>query len=204
MEAPKELDLFQIVTALFIILNPIGNLPAILALIKVYSFAQQRWIMIRESLFAMGLALVFLLVGEYVLDFLGIADYTLRIAGGFLLLFVGLSLIFPGVEEETGTASLERQPYFVPIATPLIAGPGTLTSIMIFSETESMSMMVGAILLAFTGVLIVLVSGPYLLRIFGKRGLVVLEQIMGIVLMMLGTELIVAGTAIYIKMLTGG
>ncbi len=200
----EQPDLFSIALALFIILNPIGNLPAILALIKEYDFARQRWIVIRESLFALALALVFQFVGESLLGFLGIAGYTLRIAGGFLLLFVGLTLIFPKSEEQGGSISLDREPYFVPIATPLVAGPGTLTAIMIFSKITPTIIMLGALSVAFTGVLAVMVSGPYLLRIFGKRGLVILEQIMGIVLMMLGTELMIAGMGIYLTMLTGG
>lgn len=202
MDTASQPDLFQIALALFIILNPIGNLPAVLALIRGYDFAHQRWIMIRESLFAMFLALAFLFVGEVFLDFLGIEGYTLRIAGGFLLLFVGVSLIFPNAEEESASSSLDREPYFVPIATPLIAGPGTLTYIMIYSKITAIGLMAGSILLAFAGVLLVLVSGPYLLRIFGKRGLVILEQIMGIVLMMLGVELIVKGMGIYLNLLT--
>ncbi len=203
MEATQP-DLFSIALALFIILNPIGNLPAILALIKGFDFAHQRWIMIREGLFALSLALIFQFVGEGLLNFLGIAGYTLRIAGGFLLLVVGLSLIFPKAEEEGAVTSLDREPYFVPIATPLLAGPGTLTTIMIFSKITVVTVMVGALLVAFAGVLIVLISGPYLLRIFGRRGLVILEQVMGIVLMMLGTELIVAGMGIYLTMLKSG
>ena len=200
----EQPDLCSIALALFIILNPIGNLPAILALIKGYDFAHQRWIMIRESFFAFGLAMMFQFMGESILDFLGIAGHTLRVVGGFLLLFVGLTLIFPKAEEQSGGASLGREPYFVPIATPLIAGPGTLTYIMVYSKIAKVALMVGALVVAFAGVLLVLVSGPYLLRIFGKRGLVILEQVMGIVLTMLGTEMMVKGMGIYLSMLTSG
>lgn len=101
----------------FLITNPIGNSPAILALVKDLDFNRQRQVLFREGIFATLLALFFQYFGEYFLTFLHIETYTLGLCGGILLLLVALSMIFPKREEgEEQTTKVE--PFIVPIATP--------------------------------------------------------------------------------------
>src|SRR5262249_22140785 len=87
-------SIYQLAMIFFIVTNPIGNSPAIIALIKDHSLRDQQKILLRESLFAMLLAIFFLFLGETFLNYLHIQNYALRISGGVLLFIVALKMIF--------------------------------------------------------------------------------------------------------------
>jgi multiple antibiotic resistance protein len=197
-------SLFSIALTLFLVANPIGNSPVILALIKDYDFERQKKIMLREAFFSFAIAIFFQLVGEYFLESIHVKQYSLSLCGGTLLFLVSLKMIFPQ-PESVETKTQKQEPFFVPIATPLVTGPGVMTMIMIFSRQEtSMIKITGAIVLAFLGVAIVLYSAPYLNRLLGKRGMVALEQLMGMILSMISMQMVVKGAALYWQELARG
>ncbi|MBA3238420.1 MAG: MarC family protein [Parachlamydiaceae bacterium] len=186
--------------AFFLIANPIGNSPAIIALIKDFDFARQKKIMLRESVYALLLALFFQYVGEVFLNQLKIENYTLSFAGGILLLLVALDMLFHTRPASEIAVGQKKDPVFVPIATPLISGPGLLSMIMVFSQSEQNNLEISlAILLAWVGITAVLVSAPYLNRVLGNKGLAALEQIMGLLVAMMAIDMIVSGTQLFIK-----
>ncbi len=192
------MSIFNIALTLFLVANPIGNSPAIIALIKDFSFERQRKIMFRESIFALLLALFFQYMGEIFLGSLHIRGYTVQLCGGILLLLVSLNMIFK--TQNGSAASLKNtEPMFVPIATPLISGPGLLTIIMLYTPQDTPLKISLAIALAWIGVTGVLVFAPYLQRILHKSGLGALEQLMGLVLSMMAVEMIVQGLTLFIK-----
>lgn len=193
------LSIHSLAIALFLIANPIGNSPAIIALIKDFDFERQKKIMLRESLFAFLLALFFQYSGEVFLNQLQIENYTLSFSGGILLLLVALDMLFH-TRQTSETKVNQKDPVFVPIATPLISGPGLLSMIMVFSQQEHNKLEVSlAILLAWVGITAVLVAAPYLNRILGAKGLAVLEQIMGLLVAMMAIQMIVAGAQMFFK-----
>lgn len=185
----------------FIITNPIGNSPAIIALIKDYSIKDQQKILLRESLFSFLIALFFLFLGDSLENNLCIKNYALSISGGILLLIVAFNMIFSEFTE--GPSDKPKQdPFIVPIATPLLSGAGLLTMIMINAKQEENNLIVFlAIVIAWIGITAVLVSAPYLQVILGKRGLAALEQLMGMLLAMIAMEMIVKGTSIFLQVL---
>lgn len=190
-------SILSIAITFFLIANPIGNSPAIIALIKDFEFDKQKKIMLRESLYALLLALFFQYSGEVFLNQLQIANYTLSLSGGILLLLVALDMLFH-TQSTSKTSGNKKDPVFVPIATPLISGPGLLSMIMVFSQREQNNLKVSlAILLAWVGITIVLASAPYLNRILGNKGLSVMEQIMGLLVAMMSIELIVSGAQMF-------
>lgn len=196
---PFDCNVFDIALTLFLVTNPIGNSPAILALVKDLPFARQRFVLLREAFFAFLIALFFQQVGESFLSVLGISDYSLRLCGGIILFLVGLSMIFPD-HSPTHKAAEDHEPYIVPIATPLLSGAGLMSITMTFSaQVDNNFLMVGALMLAWVGVFLVLGTAPYLLRLFGKRGLLALEQFMGLILVMLACSMFVRGLAKFIQ-----
>lgn len=197
------MSVLSIALTFFLISNAIGNSPAIIALVKDFDFAKQRKIVFREAMFALMLALFFQYFGEIFLRFLKIENFAVTISGGILLMLVSLSMIFSGGhQEETTKKEKKHEPFFVPIATPLIAGPGLLAMIMFYSQLENNNLKITlAILLAWIGVTAVMTSAPYLNRVLGKRGLIALEQLMGMVLAMVSFEMLVKGTVQLIKTL---
>lgn len=195
------MSVFGIAFTFFLVTNPIGNTPAIVALVKDFSFDQQRKILIREALFALMIAIFFQFCGEKFLGALQIKNYAVTLCGGILLLLTALNMIFPQAHESS-LALPKQAPFFVPIATPLLSGPGLMTIIMLYSAKEDNSLLIlSAILLAWVGVIGVLASAPYLQKMIGQRGMLALEQLMGMILAMISMEMIVTGTRIFVNTL---
>lgn len=187
----------------FLVANPIGNSPAIMALIKGYSFERQKVIVLREAFISFLIAIFFQFFGEVFLGVLGISDYALSLTGGTVLFLLALSMIFHGPESPE-TTTLKAEPFIVPIAMPIITGPGLMTMIMIRTrEAENFWMVTIAIIIAWIGVTLVLGFAPYLQKLIGKRGMDALEQIMGMILGLIAVNMLVNGAFLFVKTLKG-
>ncbi len=198
------MPLFQLALTFFLVTNPIGNSPAVLALVKNYDFAKQRWILFREGFFSFLIAIFFQYMGERFLSLLHVHDYSMTLCGGTLLLLISIQMIFPK-HEDPAQQTLTREPFIVPIATPLLSGPGVLTLIMLYSRQEANDLKItGAILLAWTGVVGVMVAAPYLQKLLGKRGLIALEQFMGMLLAVIASGMLAKGVQMFIDTMKNG
>lgn len=196
--------MFDIATAvsiaitLFIIWNAIGNAPAVLALIKDFPLEKQRQIVIREGLIALGLALFFQFFGEWFLQLIDLKDYTVAFCGGLLLFIVSLSLIFPDRSKEAKTQK-PQEPFIVPIATPLLTGPSIIAIIMLKArEIPGFLTLSTGILIAWIAVMPILLFTPYIIKIFGIKGMVALEQLMGMILAMISIQMLLNGIALFV------
>lgn len=195
-------SLFQNALTFFLVTNPIGNSPTILALVKDFSFKDQKRIILREALFSLIVALCFLYLGEVFLSYLQIETYAVTLTGGILLFLVALQMIFAIAKKTEATASLKQEPFIVPIATPLLSGPGLLTIIMLTSKLEQNNLYITlSILIAWIGVFAVMAAAPYLQRRLGKRGMVALEQFMGLLLAIISMGMIVHGVNLFLDTL---
>lgn len=191
-------QLFKIVITLFFMAGPLTCLPLFLALLKNFSPARQRFILVREGLISLVIALFFQYFGEVFLDLLHIQKYALSIGGGVIVMLVSIPMIFPKLEQK-GEVVLKKEPFIVPIATPLLSGAGVLTFIMLMAgdpAIERITLTLG-IALAWTAIVLVLLAGPTLQRLLGKRGLIALEQLMGMLLLMLGVQLLLKGLNLF-------
>lgn len=185
-------DLISIATTFFLVANPIGNSPTILAVVRDYSIAEQRRLLLRESCFALLLALFFAYGGKAFLGAIFVENYTLAIAGGVLLLLISLGMIFPN--HPPMAAEKKSAPLFVPIATPLICGPGLLTTIMLDSQRyPEFGLITMALLTAWIAITTCLVLSPYLNILLKERGMLALEQLMGMLLLLIGVEMLTGG-----------
>ncbi len=190
---------WQIALALFLVANPIGNAPVFVSLVKNFTFERQKVILFRESIFSFMLALFYLFVGKAFFDIIQIKPYAISLAGGTVLLLIALSMIFPKTPTN-GSDRIPQEPFIVPIAIPLISGGGVLSTIMYFSAKEqNMPKMFFACLIAYVGVTAVVVSSAYLQKLLGKRGLIALEQLMGMILALISTEIFVKGFTMFLK-----
>lgn len=192
------MTVYQLALTFFIITNPIGNSPAILALLQDYSFSDQRRILIREGLISFIIVIVFQYLGEIFLKMLRIQDYALSLCGGVLLLIIALEMIFPRRSQKSQN-SPKLEPFIVPIATPLLAGAGVLSMVMLLGKQEANPLKVSlAIIIAWIGVMVVLACAPYMQKLLGKRGLLALEQLMGMLLAIIATDVLVKGIEMFI------
>lgn len=195
-------SLFQNALTFFLVTNPIGNSPTILALVKDFSFKDQKRIILREALFSLIVALFFQYLGEIFLSALHIETYAVTLCGGTLLFLVALQMIFAIAKKSDHTAALKQEPFIVPIATPLLSGPGLLTIIMLKSQLEQNNLNITlSILIAWIGVFAVMAAAPYLQKILGKRGLIALEQFMGLLLAIIAMGMIVKGVNLFLDTL---
>lgn len=191
--------IITLATTFFIIANPIGNSPAILTIVKDFPLARQRIILLREGALALLLAIFFQYFGEHFLNLLMLKDYTIALCGGILLFLIALDLIFP---DHSGDADLTQkaEPFFVPIATPLLAGPSLLTVVMLYSRQIPIGLTVSlGLCFAWIFVLVILMITPYLQRILGNKGITALEQLMGMILSMISTEMVVSGIRLFMQ-----
>lgn len=193
------MSLFQIALTFFLVANPIGNSPAIIALVKDFEFEQQKRILIREGLIALVIALFFQYFGEVFLGVLQVQNFTVSMTGGTLLFLVALGMIFSKGEADASKQK-KKEPFIVPIATPILSGPGLMAIIMLYSRQENNNAKITfAILSAWVFVLAVVMAAPYLQKILGKRGLVALEQLMGMLLAMMSAGMILKGISLFVE-----
>jgi multiple antibiotic resistance protein len=188
------LDLLSAVVTLFLVMDPLGNVPLFLSVLKAVPPERRQRVLAREIVFAYVVLLVFFLLGSYILQFLGLEQEAVSIAGGIVLFLIALRMIFPG---EGGLAgdTLEGEPFMVPLAIPLIAGPSTLATLLLLQRSPSSSQ--GVLWLALTiawalsGVL--LLSSTFLYRILRERGLIAVERLMGMLLVMVAVQMLLNG-----------
>jgi multiple antibiotic resistance protein len=194
------MSIWSIALTLFLVANPIGNTPIFVSLVKDFDFQKQKKILLREAFFSFCIAIAFLCIGEPFLETLHIETYSMSLCGGILLFLVSLEMIFPLPSHEEHHTP--KEPFIVPIATPLITGGGVLSTIIIYSQNEQNFLKIfGACCIAWIFVTIIVVSAVYIQKILGRKGLLAMEQLMGMLLAMMSTELIVRGLTLFLQTL---
>jgi len=192
-------SVWQIALALFLVANPIGNAPIFVSIVKNFYFKRQRVILFREAIFSFLLALFYLFLGQTFFELIQIKTYAISLAGGIVLSLIALGMIFPSTETD-GKDRNPQEPFIVPIAIPLISGGGVLSTLIYFSAQEqNMPKMFMATCIAWIAITAIVVSSAYMQKIFGRRGLMALEQLMGMILLMISTEIFVKGFSMFLK-----
>lgn len=184
---------------LFLVLDPIGNTGIIATLISSFAKPRQRTILRRELAFALIILVVMLFVGSYLLTALGISQASVTITGGIIFFLFALSLLFPG-SSVVAIKNLEEEPYFVPIATPLIVGPSSTATVILFSHDPTMTWVssLAAILLAWVATAIIVLLGPFLLAKVGKVGMMVAERLIGMMCALIAVKMMLKGFQLFL------
>ena len=190
------MDILSAVVTLFLIMDPLGNVPVFLAVLKRVDPARRRKILVREVLIAYAVLLFFLLVGDAALKLLQIQEETISIAGGIVLFLIALRMVFP--QAGTFGDESEGEPLVVPLAIPLIAGPSTLaTLILLRADTPSTLQLWVATTVAWLATAAILIAAPFFYRALGERGLAAMERLMGMVLVMISVQMFLNGVATF-------
>ena len=186
---------------LFLILDPLGNIPVFLSLLKPLSAKRRRWVLIRELLIALGVLFVFLWAGRYVLAAMHLRQESVSIAGGIVLFLIGLKMIFPSPEGMFGETP-EGEPFIVPMAIPLVAGPSGMAAVMLFSTQypDRMWDWSLALFVAWLGTAVILFSATSLYKLLGKPVLIAVERLMGMLLVAISVQMLLDGVVAYLKM----
>ncbi len=178
----------------FFVISPLGIVPAMLAALKDVDPARHKRIIIRECLIALAILLLFMLFGRGMLNMLNISIPAMTAAGGVMLMLIALRLIFP-TDEKNLRVTVTAEPFVVPIAIPYIAGPSILATeiLMISQEPDRWPVWLGAILIAWAASFIILYLGADLRRLLGDRGLMAIERLMGMILVLIATQMLLTG-----------
>ncbi|AWH90355.1 Marc family transporter [Buchnera aphidicola (Melanaphis sacchari)] len=178
---------------LILIMDPLGNLPIFMTILKNLNAKRRRVIVIREMIIALFVMLIFLFLGEKILNILNLKTETVSISGGIILFLIAIKMIFPS-EDNNGKTSNE-EPFLVPLAIPLVAGPSLLATLMLLSHqySQNISYLVGSLFIAWFVTIIILLLSSTFLKIFGAKGVNALERLMGLILIMLSTQMFLDG-----------
>ncbi len=192
-----DMALLSIALSLFLLMDPIGNIPFYISFLKGVDPKRQRVIICRELLIALLIIIMFNYIGDALMQFLKIQQDTIQIAGGIILFLLCLKMIFPPAHDATeNLPHTASEPFIVPLAVPLVAGPGVLAAVMIYARQETNGwIMIGAIMIAWSASLIILIASSWLKNILGWRGILAMERLMGLVLTLIAIEMFLSGVA---------
>jgi multiple antibiotic resistance protein len=188
--------MISIALLLFIVLDPFGNLVTLNTLLRKSEPARRRRIIAREATIALGILMLFVFAGSRILHALGLQAYTLGISGGIVLFMIALGMVFPArrVIDDQGM----EDPLVVPIAMPLIAGPGAISTVILMAQTNPVRDVAVAVGLAWLATAVILTVSTVVFRLLGSRGALALERLMGILLVMLSVQMVLDGIAGYL------
>ena len=185
---------------LFLILDPLGNIPVFLGLLRGMPPSRQRIVLARELLIALAVLLLFLWAGRYALQAMHLRQESVSIAGGIVLFLIGLRMIFPPPQGLMGELP-DGEPFIVPMAIPMIAGPSGMAAVMLMGtqEPERMGAWSLALLLAWAGTAVILFSATYLYKWLGQRALIAIERLMGMLLVAISVQMFLDGIRDYLQ-----
>ncbi|WP_353497559.1 YhgN family NAAT transporter [Vibrio sp. CB1-14] len=192
------MDILSAATMLFLIMDPLGNLPIILSILKHVDPERRRKILVRELCFALLILLLFLFAGKGILSFLHVEPETLSISGGIILFIIAIRMIFPQAGSVTGLAAGE-EPFIVPMAIPMIAGLSVIASVLLLStqNPDSLVELSAAVLIAWGATFFILMFYNFFHKLLGERGLKAVERLMGLMLVMISTQMFLNGLKSY-------
>ena len=186
---------------LFLILDPLGNVPVFLSVLKPLPPHRQRVVLVRELLIALGVLMAFLWGGKYALELMHLRQESVAIAGGIVLFLIGIRMIFPRPEGLLGELP-GGEPFIVPLAIPLVAGPSGMAAVMLMGSNEPTRLWDWslALLIAWGATAVILFSATMLYKWLGRSALTALERLMGMLLVAISVQMVLDGIGTYLKL----
>jgi MarC family membrane protein len=194
------MDTISAAVLLFLIMDPLGNSPLFLGLLRPLPPKRRLFVLARELVIALVILLVVLHAGHWVLAGLHLRQESISIAGGIVLFLIGVKMIFPPAEGMFGEIP-DGEPLIVPMAVPLIAGPSTMAALLLLANQspERTTDWTIALVGAWLATAAILFSSTWLYRLLGPRALTALERLMGMLLVALSVQMILDGIAVYLR-----
>ncbi|MDO6692374.1 YhgN family NAAT transporter [Aliiglaciecola sp. 3_MG-2023] len=192
------MDIWSAAVMLFLIMDPLGNLPIFMSILKSIEPKRRRKVLARELILSLLIMFIFLFSGQAVLDFLNVKQQAVSIAGGIILFLIAIRMIFPNKGSHDDDVG-EQEPFIVPLAIPMIAGPSLLAALILLANQDPLRMFDWSLALFSAWAVsasILLFSGVFF-KILGERGLIAIERLMGMILIMLSIQMFLDGVGNY-------
>ncbi len=196
----NSMDTLSAGLLLFLIMDPLGNVPLFLSLLKDVAPRRRRLVLVRELVIALAVLLGFLFGGDFVLKALQLKQEAVSIAGGIVLFLIGVRMIFPPKEGIFG-GTVAGEPFIVPMAIPGVAGPSAMAALLLLTNSQPgrTADWVTALIAAWVATSLILLSSTYLYRWLGESVLTALERLMGMLLVALSVQMFLDGLMAYVR-----
>jgi multiple antibiotic resistance protein len=193
---------FQVFVTLLVIMDPVGNVPIFLAVTDREGEEARRRAALQAALTAAAVILAFAAFGGVLLRLLGISVQALQVSGGLLLVLVALELLQQPLRPAAQLTS-SANVAFVPLGTPLLAGPGAIAATMVYirdaSDWRGVLIVVGALVSVFVVVFVVLRLAGVIARVLTENGVALLARIIGLLLAAIATQLVATGIQEWVR-----
>ena len=183
---------------LFLVVDPLGNIPLFSGILNRYSIRKRRRIIVRETIISFAVLLVFMLMGKRFLQIMHLTEWALQIGGAVVLFLIALKMIFPPSRRDEEPMV---EPFIVPLATPMVAGPSVLATLLVLVSTqpEQWWNWLVALLIAWGITSAVLLCAPAIARVLKEKGSMAVERLMGMLLVMVAVQMFLNGIEHYLQ-----
>jgi len=187
------------VVILVLVMDPVGNIPLFISVLRTVKPARRARVILRECVIAFAVLLAFVFFGGTLLGLLGLSDTSLTIAGGVILFLIALRMIFRHPEGIFGDVA-GSEPFIVPLATPAIAGPAAIATVMLLVSRapQRLPEWCLAVTVATLVTVVVLTVAERIAKFAGERGLLAFERLMGLVLTAIAVEMLLRGIETFV------
>ena len=195
-------DFLRIFVAIFIIVDPIGLLPLFIALTHNYSKKRIKHTVWLACLTAAFVLIIFAFAGDIILEFFGVTIPAFRIAGGIIIFIIALGMLqakrtrLKTTPEEEEKGLEQEEVGIVPIGIPMLAGPGAITTVIVFtssSQQYNTYITIAAIMLTLFFAFFILKQAVSIHRILGPTGLNIFTRLMGLILAVISVQFVIDG-----------
>jgi small neutral amino acid transporter SnatA (MarC family) len=195
-----DISFISAVVILLLVMDPVGNIPLFISALRQVEPARRGRVILRECLIAFAVLLLFAFLGSTILGVLGLSDSALAIAGGIILFLIALRMIFRHPEGIFGIGA-GGEPFIVPLATPAIAGPAAIATVMLLvsrapQRTLEWSL---AVTVAMLVTAVVLSAAERIAKLAGEPALAAFERLMGLILTAIAVEMLLRGIEGFVR-----
>lgn len=197
-----DVSFISAVVILLLVLDPIGNIPLFLSLLKHVEPGRRARVVLRECAIAYAVLILFVLFGPSILGIFGISDSSLTIAGGVILFLIALRMIFRNPDGLFGDVP-QGEPFIVPLAIPLIAGPTAIATVMLLvsREPQRLPEWTAVVTVAMMVTVVPLLFAERIAKWVGEQGLIAFERLLGLILTAIAVEMLLRGIEIFVHQL---
>ncbi len=185
---------------LFLVMDPLGNIAFFLPALRPVAPERRKKVILRELLIALGVMVLFLFSGKYVLQLLHVSEPGLTLSGGIILLLIALRMIFPD-HSNSMEEKVDTEPFIVPLAIPYVAGPSALaTELLLMSrEPNRWPEWLLALFLAWLVSGVIIYFSTNFEKVLGEKGLIAIERLMGMILVTVSVEMVMKGVTTFMQ-----
>lgn len=190
---------FSAALLLFLVMDPLGNIPLFMTTLKKVDIKRQRLVVVRELFIALFVLVGFLFLGQYLLQLLHLSETALTTAGGIILMIIAIRMIFP-TRDKSLQEEIEGEPFIVPLAIPYVAGPSAMATALLLMSREPdrwVDWLLAVLIAWFVSALIIYFSS-YFARFLGEKGLIAIERLMGMLLVTVAVQMLLTGIAEFV------